>query len=526
MRIISKLYLSVGLLLAIAVGGAALAIICARQGSYHLTRTNLAHQQYEAYLSLSTHTYELFKQFGDAMLIGDRDRGEGQTELLARIRADIARIRRIAAEEIQLVGEEEIEELEHLERIETKIEDLLLEYEAVVKSRNRDQLSSYWTRLSHMLDETIDKDFKQLIQEGIAGEAAEVDEERARTMAMIRMFQILAAFFTLVAIVAAVASVWILRRDIREPILKLVRGASALERGDLEHRIDIAGRSELDDVALAFNKMAQEVSSREKALSSSNTRLEQAISERTAELERLLGALKESDSNRRRLLADVSHELRTPLTIIRGEADVALRAGDSSVENYRDALENIRDAAMHTAGLVDDLLFVARREAGETRLKLETVDLAQLLPKVVDQHGAVAQQNKARLFFVSDIDEALVRADAGRIRQVALILLENAMRYGGSTIELRLDQAPMGFAVSVSDDGPGMTEDERIRAFERFFRGSNAAERYRHGSGLGLPVAKAIVEAHGGDIALKTGPGEGVMVSFILPRRAKLEAVA
>lgn len=526
MRIISKLYLSVGLLLAIAVGGASLAVLCARHASYHLERTNFAHQQYEAYLSLSTHTYELFKQFGDAMLIGDRDRGEGETELRAKIRADIARIRRITAEEIQLVGEEEIEELEHLEKIESKIEDLLIEYEEVVKSRNRDELSNYWTRLSHMLDETIDQDFNQLIKEGIAGEAEEVARERANTMAVIRMFHILAAVFSLVAILAAVASVWILRRDLREPILKLVRGASALERGDLEHRIPIVGRNELDDVALAFNKMAQEVSTREKALSESNTRLEYAISERTVELERLLGALKESASNRRQLLADVSHELRTPLTIIRGEADIALRGGNSSIDHYREALEKIRDAAMHTANLVDDLLFVARREAGETRLKLDAVDLTVLLPKVVDQHSAIAKQNGADLSYVSDLEEAVVRADAGRIRQVALILLENAVRYGGSSIELRLDPAPTGYAVSVCDNGPGMTEDEQKRAFERFFRGTNAANRYRHGSGLGLPVAKAIVEAHGGDIALKTAPGEGLMVAFTLPRRSKLEAVA
>ena len=526
MRIISKLYLSVGLLLAIAVGGASLAVLCARHASFHLERTNLAHQQYEAYLSLSTHTYELFKQFGDAMLIGDSDRGEGVTELRAKIRADIARIRLITAEEIQLVGEEEIEELEHLEQIESKIEDLLVEYEEVVRSRNRDELSTYWTRLSHMLDETIDKDFNQLIKEGIAGEAEEVERERANTMTVIKLFHLLAGVFSLVAILAAVASVWILRRDLREPILKLVGGAAALERGDLEHRIDIAGRNELDDVAHAFNKMAQEVSTRERALSESNTRLERAISQRTAELERLLGALKQSDTNRRRLLADVSHELRTPLTIIRGEADIALRGLNSSVDDYREALDKIRDAAMHTADLVDDLLFVARREAGETRLKFAPVDLAVLLPKVVEQHRAIAMQNGAELSYVSDLEEARIRADAGRIRQVALILLENAMRYGGNTIELRLDPAPMGFAVSVSDDGPGMAEEEQERAFERFFRGTNATARYRPGSGLGLPVAKAIVEAHGGEIAMKSAPGEGLMVAFTLPKRAKLEAVA
>lgn len=526
MRIIPKLYLSLGLLLAIAVGGTSLAVICAREGAEHTVRTNQAHQAYEAYLLLANHTYRLFKQFGDALLIGDRDRGAGETELLARIRASIARIRRITVEEIRLAGEEEVEELEHLERIESKIEDLLIEFEQVSSSWNPKDLPNYWTRLSRMLDETIDKDFSTLIEDAIDGEAAEVAAERAESMDMIKRFQILAAAFSLVALAAAGLSIWILRRDIRQPIVKLEAGASALARGDLEHRIDVDGRNELHEVALAFNGMAEEVSRRQKTLTDSNVRLEKAVSERTAELERLLAALRESDANRRRLLADVSHELRTPLTVIHGEATVALRDERLTAAQYRVTLDHIREAAMHTANLVDDLLFVARREAGEVRLDVRTVDLGKLLSVVVEQYSVIAHQHRATVNFVGDVDKALVPADAGRIRQLVLILLENAIRYGGGWIEIRLGRSPDGFAVSVSDDGPGMAEDEQQHAFERFFRGSNAAARYHEGSGLGLPMARAIVEAHGGDIALKSIPGEGLTVSFTLPGRAKLEAVA
>ncbi len=526
MRIISKLYLSFGLLLAIAVGGTSLAILCAREAGIRMERLNLAHQEYEGYLSLSNHTYQLFKQFGDAMLIGDRDRGRGESELLGKIRADIARIRRSTADSIRLVGEEEIEELENLERIESMIEELLVEHQNVMISRDREQFSSYWERLSYILDERIDTDFNQLIQEAIEGEAQEVATERVATAEMIRRFQLLAVIFTLMAIAAAAASIWILRRDLQEPIARLLSGASALARGDLEHRIRILGRNELHEVGHAFNKMAEEVASRERALSNANAHLESAVSERTRDLERLLGALKESDSNRKRLLADVSHELRTPLTIIRGEADIALRGDKQSAEPYRLALSNIRDAAMHTAGLVDDLLFVARREAGENRLRLELIDLADLLAKIVDQHRTISEQHHAQIDFTANVEKVEVRADAGRVRQVVLILLENAMRYGGSSIELRLDPAPGGYAIAVQDNGPGLTENEQSRVFERFFRGSNAAAHYQEGVGLGLPMAKAIVEAHGGAIALDSRPGDGLTVTFTLPKRGNLEVVA
>ncbi len=526
MRIVPKLYLSFGLLLAIAVGGTSLAILCAREAGIRMERLNLAHQEYEGYLSLSNHTYQLFKQFGDAMLIGDRDRGRGENELLGKIRADIERIRRSTADSIRLVGEEEIEELENLERIESMIEELLLEHQDVMRSRNLERFSSYWERLSYILDERIDTDFNQLIQEAIEGEAEEVAAERAATAEMIRRFRLLAVIFSLMAMAAAAASIWFLRRDLQEPILKLLGGASALARGDLEHRIEILGRNELHEVGHAFNKMAEEVSSRERALSNANAHLETAVSERTRELEHLLSALKESDTNRKRLLADVSHELRTPLTIIRGEADVALRGNNQSAEPYREALSNIRDAAMHTSGLVDDLLFVARREAGETRLRLEFTNLAELLAKVVDQHKTIAKQHHARIGFSTNVEDAKVRADAGRLRQVVLILLENALRYGGSAIELRLNSSPGGYAVAVHDDGPGLTEEEQSRAFERFFRGSNATSRYQEGVGLGLPMAKAIIEAHGGAIALHSRPGEGLTVTFTLPKRGNLEVAA
>lgn len=525
MRIVSKLYLSFGILLAVAVAGGALAVFGAREGAYYVHRTNLAHKQYEAYLSLSNYTYQLFKQFGDTMLIGAADDGAVEAELLRKINAQITRIRQITAEEIRIAGESEIEELEQLERIESKIEAMQRVFEEVVDSQGRDEFPAYWTQLSRMLDETMDDNFNRLINEAVQGEAEEVAEERAAMATMINAFQILAVLFALIALAAAGVSIWILRRDLREPIVQLVAGASALADGKLDHRITVARRNELHEVAAAFNKMADEVSTRQRMLADSNEALERAVSERTAELERLLDALKDSDATRRQFLADVSHELRTPLTIIKGEADVALRGDLKPVDDYREALDRIREAAMHTATLVDDLLFVARQEAGEIRLTFDSVDLATLLHKAMEQHQSVAREHKAQVTFDTDLAEAVVRADAGRIRQVVFILLENAVRYGGGKIELGLHAAPDGFAVSVSDDGPGMTEDEQVRAFERFFRGNDAA-RYHEGSGLGLPMAKAIVEAHGGEIGLTSRHGEGLTVSFTLPRRGKLEAVA
>ena len=526
MRIIPKLFISFGTILAIALVSAAVSNWSAREAAFYLERTHFSHRQYESYLSLSNHTYQLFKQFADAMLIGDRDQGAGESELIGEIRNDIATLRRLIGQEIQLAGDEEVEELDRLAAIERQIESLLTEYTRLLRSGDTGALPLEWGRLSHVLDERVDRDFNELIEEALADEADEVREVRAQTATRVQTLKVVAAAFGFAAILAAAVSLFLLVRDIRRPIRKLLAGARALADGDLQHRIGARGKSELEDLGRVFNGMADELSIRERALSQSNAQLERAVADRTAELESVLGQIQANEDNRKRLLADVSHELRTPLTIIRGEADIALRGGVKPPDTYREALERTREAAMHTAGIVDDLLFVARHESGETRLKLETVDLSALLPNILEQHNALATQHGVTIYFSSEVSEASVRCDAIRIRQVLLILLENAVRYGGRSIDLRLDPSPGGFAISVSDDGPGLTEDEQERAFERFFRGSNAATRYDQGIGLGLPLAKTIVEAHGGDIALRSAPGEGLTASFTLPRRAKLEAVS
>lgn len=526
MKLVSKLYLSFGTLLAIALFSAFTATLVAREAAFHLERTRLAHEVYEGYLSLSNHTYQLFKQFGDAMLIGDRDNGTGETELLAKIRQDIDMLRTLIAREVQLVGEEEIEELEGLAAIEGLIETLLTEYSLLLESSSRDEFFTDWGRLSHVLDEKIDLDFNALVLTALEGEAEEVRETAEESAYSIQLFNSLAGALAIIAVVAAAASLWLLLRGIRRPIDKLLVGANELAAGNLAHRIDADGRSELDNVGRAFNSMADEISTRETALSQSNVRLESAVADRTAELERALKQLKTEETDRRRLLADVSHELRTPLTIIQGEADIALRRGVKAPEVYKEALEKSRDAAKHTARLVDDLLFVARREAGETRLRTEMVDLLGLVPTIIDENRSLANGRSSVVSFVSGLEEAVVRCDGNRIRQVVVVLLENALRYGASRVDVQLHAAPSGIVVMVTDNGPGMSEEEQARAFDRFFRGSNAAERYKEGAGLGLPVARAIVEAHGGRIALESEPGDGVTVSFTLPTRPRLEAVS
>ncbi|WP_170164779.1 sensor histidine kinase [Thiocapsa rosea] len=509
-------------LLGLAMVAASLALWGTHEARQNLARIDLAHRSYEGYLSLSNHTYQLFKQFGDAMTIGDRDKGELETTLLAAIRHDITTIREIIAEEIHLDSDEMVTALDRLVGIETKIQNLLAEYQTVLDSDYPIPLVEEWGRLSKILDERVDRDFARLIQEALDVQVRELTEQRAILDARSRLNQLLAALVTAFGALAGAAVFWWLVRDFKRPVGNLIAGAEALARGDREHRIVSGGGGELEGVADALNRMADEIAAREQGLETSNKRLEKAVVERTADLERLLATLKDAEASRRRLLADVSHELRTPLTIIRGEADIALRGVDRPSTEYREALTRCRDAATHTARLVDDLLFIARRESRETRLIARVLDLTTFLPAVLADCRSLLENHGGSAMLLSEVDQALLRADPDRLRQVILILLDNAMRYGDGQVAIRLERIPDGYRISFTDTGPGLGPEDLAQVFQRFFRGSNAARGYESGVGLGLPVAKAIVEAHEGRIGVESRPGEGMTVRVDLPAEIPL----
>ncbi len=526
MKYLSKLTLLFCGVTAISMVAVLCMIWMTNTAQHNIKRTELAHNSYQSHLSLTSHTYQLFKEFADAMIIGDRDKGKLENELINQIQQDLATIRNIIGEEIQLVGEEEIEELVLLSNIESQINSLLTEYKSIIQEGTEGSQSKiYWKRLSNILDREIDHKFKAMIKSALLEEQEEVDETIAESRENLALVKQVAIALAVLSIAMASFSIWSLVRDLRIPITRLNKGVTSLADGDFNHRIEISGHTELDNVAQAFNKMTEELENREQMLKTSNQQLEKAVTERTAELENLLKALESSDKQRSQLLADVSHELRTPLTIIRGEADVTLRGSDKSTDEYRTALNKVKQAAEHTAHIVDDLLFIARRDSDQTKLNLKKVDLCDFLPEVIENSSQLATELSNPIRFYNESHTAVVNADPVRLRQVLVILIENAVRYGGDNIEIKLVNATKGYLIQVNDDGPGLSKEEIEKAFQRFFRGSNAANYYSKGTGLGLPVAKAIVESHNGEISIKSDQGEGLSVNVYLPTKPLLAVV-
>jgi two-component system, OmpR family, sensor kinase len=294
---------------------------------------------------------------------------------------------------------------------------------------------------------------------------------------------------------------------------RLEQGVRAFGQGDLTRRIRLDGQDELSRLADVFNAMAAELSDKQRALEQAKTGLEAAVAERTRKLEAANAALAEEDGRRRRFLAEAGHELRTPLTIIRGEAQVALRASEPRAESAA-AFGRILEQTQGMGRLVDDLFLIARAEAGGLSLLRQPLDLNEIAVRAASDFEALASEQGAQVTAVPGA-AVWVDADPDRLRQAIAALMDNALRHGGQgvKIELRAILEGQDAVLIVDDDGPGVPAADIGELFARFRRGETRGD----GSGLGLSVVRALAEAHGGSATLAARPGGGARATLRLP---------
>jgi signal transduction histidine kinase len=235
--------------------------------------------------------------------------------------------------------------------------------------------------------------------------------------------------------------------------------------------------------------------------------------------------LRELDRLKDELVATVSHELRTPLTSILGYLELILEDGDELSEEHRNFVEVIDRNARRLLGLVGDLLFIARIDAGGLQLEVDVVDLEGLARECVEAQRPRAEQAGLSLELTSE-EVAPMHGDRARLGQLLDNLVSNAIKFTptGGRVDVRLCQADGTALLEVADTGIGIPDDEQGRLFERFFRSSTATESAIQGTGLGLAISKAIAEAHGGTISAESQEGVGTTFRVELPLEARLEA--
>ena len=219
----------------------------------------------------------------------------------------------------------------------------------------------------------------------------------------------------------------------------------------------------------------------------------------------------------RRFMADAAHELRTPITILRTRAEVALQQ-PRDAENYVSALRGVEAEARRLGGIVDSLLVLARADAGERQIDKERIFLDDIAIDAASAAQIVARQKKV-LVTVDEFEEAPVLGDATLIRQLMMIVLDNAVKFtdAGGQVHVRVSMHEGAPTFVVEDTGIGIRQEELSRVFQRFFRGETARSR-TDGAGLGLSIASWIAREHGAEISLSSEPGKGTRVIVTFPR--------
>jgi heavy metal sensor kinase len=236
-------------------------------------------------------------------------------------------------------------------------------------------------------------------------------------------------------------------------------------------------------------------------------------------LNQMLDRIEDAFQRITRFTADASHELRTPVALIRTTSEIALRKKRDDTD-YRDALGEIHSESIRTTELIENLLTLARTDAGWETLDRKAIDLSTLLLEATTQAQKLANEREIRLIYEPVPEPLSVVGDGSSLRRLLLILLDNALKYThpGGTVTVLAKPASDFIRIEVQDSGIGIGAEHIPRIFERFYRADPSRSRDSGGAGLGLSLAKWIVEAHGGAILVESTPGAGSTFTVRLPK--------
>jgi two-component system sensor histidine kinase BaeS len=287
---------------------------------------------------------------------------------------------------------------------------------------------------------------------------------------------VLAVFATLIGLV--------LTRRVVTPLAEVIAAAEEIAGGNLKMRARTKGSDDLGELGKSFNKMAD--------------------------------ALERNDRERRDMLANIAHELRTPLTVVRGRLEGIMDGiYPADVTSIGPALEE----AYLLERLVEDLRLLTLAESHQLTFEIHELDLVEIARRALNMFQAEAEEKKIRLELVTWPEKALVNADPLRTEQVISNLISNALRYvpEGGRVWVDISRKENEAEVRISDNGPGVPEADLPFIFNRFWRGEKSRSRVSGGAGLGLAIAKLLVEGMEGKIVARSLPEGGLQVSVSFP---------
>ena len=291
-------------------------------------------------------------------------------------------------------------------------------------------------------------------------------------------------FGALGATVVALLLAIVLARGISRPVRELTLATQAVAQGDLGGQVVVRTRDEIGELAASFNQMSAD--------------------------------LARSTDLRRQMTADIAHDLRTPLAVILGYTEAL---ADGKMVGNTDIYGAMYEEAQHLQHLIDDLRTLSLADAGELRLQRQPYSPRRLLERTAASHQFSAEQQGVSLQVKAGDDLPDIEVDPERMAQVLNNLVSNALRYtpAGGAVILTAETSADTVQLHVHDSGVGIPTEELPQVFERFYKGDAARSRNGGESGLGLAIARSLVEAHGGRISVTSRLGEGTTFTISLP---------
>lgn len=336
-------------------------------------------------------------------------------------------------------------------------------------------------------------------------------------------------FYSCVLVMGFAVILFGVSRLITKPLGKLEDATGRIEKGDFDVDVEgIGDRDEIERLAQRFESMAaqlkrsyesleSQVRERTGELAQANAELEQ----RREQLERANAVLQETNEFKSDFLATMSHELRTPLTSILAFTEIWENMDVERDDKERAAVHEVRESGQLLLYMVDNILEMARSEAGKATLSIEPVDMMDLINAVEKPTGFLAQKRSIRLTACVDADVPIIMADWEKLRRIVENLVSNAVKYtrrgGDVQVRVRNDEARGGIVVSVEDNGIGISEENLPFVFDRYTQIDKSSQKRYSGSGLGLAVVKELVELHGGEVWVESEYKEGSTFYVFVP---------
>jgi signal transduction histidine kinase len=488
--------------------------------SAHLTRENLKQSTIAQSLliehqQLSSISYRLFKQLTDEVIFGQNANQANVRKKQALIEQSITNIRRLELEQREALGVDFTQgSVEDTDELEQLLDEIIKEFQLVVVSMSTVPLNQQ-ERLRSLLEVKIDDQFREAINSAVSRQSRVV----AAINAKIDTLNTAMVWFTIglgaLSLPLIIYGCYWLFNQLYQPLILIRNATNTIASGQYQQPISDKLDDEFQELVESINQLAAQLQEHKANETKSRKHLEFTVEQRTSELTNANLKLTKIDARRRQFIADVSHELRTPLTIIRGEAQVTLRLKAACEEDYQATLTAILEQSVNLSRLVDDLLLLTRAEMNQLNLDVSATKIKPLLNTEVLKWQRRHQERNITLMTDLISDDKMVTIDTPRIHQVLSILLDNATKYSPPKlpVEVNVKQEDCFLVVTVKDSGQGISATEIENIFERFVRFS----KHNEGLGLGLPIAKAIVEAHGGQITVESTQGEGSTFSVTLP---------